>query len=267
MPGVFVAPYPYAYRYGWAAEQTSAWCLEELEYLFTTQTAPEETAAVLIEPVLGEGGYVVPPASFMQGLRKICDRHGILLILDEIQSGFGRTGRWFALEHFDVQPDIITIAKGLASGLPLSGVIAPLSLMEKWTPGSHGGTFGGNALAAAAAVATIQVIREENLLENACQRGQQAMQGLRDLQARHPALGDVRGLGLMIGCEFRDNSGRPDKTTAKAVAKACLERKLMLLTCGPWDNTIRWIPPLVVSEAQIGQALQIFSGALQEVLE
>jgi 4-aminobutyrate aminotransferase len=265
MPGVFVAPYPYAFRYGWEVEETSRWCLEELRLLLLTQTAPQETAAILIEPVLGEGGYVVPPVSFLRGLRQIADDYEILLIADEIQSGFGRTGRWFAHEHFDVVPDIITIAKGLASGMPLSGVIAPLAIMEKWTPGSHGGTYGGNAVAAAAAVATIQTIRAENLLENARQRGQQLISGLKALQSSYPAIGDVRGLGLMIGSELRDSQGKPDKATAKAIVHACLERQLILLTCGPWDNTVRWIPPLVVSEMQIAEALDIFGSALAEV--
>ncbi len=262
--GVFVAPFPYWYRYGWDAEQTSAWCLDEFDYLLATQTAPDETAAVLIEPVLGEGGYVVPPASFLQGLAERCRRHGILFIADEIQTGFGRTGRWFGYEHFGIQPDIITIAKGLASGLPLSGVIASLDLMKKWPTGAHGGTYGGNAVAAAAAVATIQTIRADNLLANAQQRGGQLMAGLRHLQQEHPVIGDVRGLGLMVGVEFRTPDRQPDKAAAKAVAHACLDRGLILLTCGPWDNTIRWIPPLVVSEAQIAQALDIFAQALRE---
>jgi 4-aminobutyrate aminotransferase len=265
MPGVFVAPYPYAFRYGWEAEETSRWCLEELRLLLLTQTAPEETAAILIEPVLGEGGYVVPPVSFLRGVRQIADDYGILLIADEIQSGFGRTGRWFAHEHFDIVPDIITIAKGLASGMPLSGVIAPLAVMERWTPGSHGGTYGGNAVAAAAAVATIQTIRDENLLENARERGQQLISGLKALQSRYPAIADVRGLGLMIGSELRDSQGKPDKATAKAILHACLERHLILLTCGPWDNTVRWIPPLVVSQQQVAEALAIFTGVLSEV--
>jgi 4-aminobutyrate aminotransferase len=265
MPGVFVAPYPYAFRYGWEAEETSRWCLEELRLLLLTQTAPQETAAILIEPVLGEGGYVVPPVSFLRGVRRIADEFGILLIADEVQSGFGRTGRWFSHEHFDFVPDIITIAKGLASGMPISGVIAPLEIMEKWTPGSHGGTYGGNAVAAAAAVATIQTIRDENLLENTRQRGQQLISGLMGLQSNYPAIGDVRGLGLMIGSEFRDPQGKPDKVAAKAIVHACLERQLILLTCGPWDNTVRWIPPLVVSEQQIAEALEIFSRALSEV--
>ncbi|MDD2696388.1 MAG: aminotransferase class III-fold pyridoxal phosphate-dependent enzyme, partial [Anaerolineales bacterium] len=171
MPGVFVAPYPYAHRYGWDEEETSRWCLEELEYLLITQTAPSETAAMLVEPVLGEGGYVVPPRSFLQGLRRICDQHGILLIADEIQSGMGRTGRWFAVEHFDLLPDVITVAKGIASGLPLSGVFSRLDLMQRWTPGSHGGTFGGNVVSAAAAVATLRAMRQEGMLANAAERG------------------------------------------------------------------------------------------------
>ena len=266
MPGVFVAPYPYAYRYGWDEEKTSRWCLDELEYLFITQTAPQETAAILVEPVLGEGGYVPPPVSFLQGLREICDRYGILLIVDEVQSGFGRTGRWFAFEHYDLRPDILTVAKGIASGMPLSGVFSSLELMEKWTPGSHGGTYGGNAVATAAAVATIQAIRDENMLENAHTRGVQLMSGLRRLQSAYPAIGDVRGLGLMVASEFRTPDGQPDKATAKAVAHACLERNLILLTCGPWDNTIRWIPPFIVTEEQIERALAILKEALEEVL-
>ena len=265
MPGVFVAPYPYAYRYGWEPEKASDWCLEELRHLLITQTAPQETAAILIEPVLGEGGYVVPPVDFLQGIRQICDEHGILLIADEIQSGFGRTGRWFAFEHFGITPDILTLAKGLASGLPLSGVIARMDLMEKWTPGSHGGTYGGNALACAAAAATIRVIRDQGLLENAQARGAQFTTGLAHLQETYPAIGDLRGLGLMIGAEFTGSDGRPDKDTAKAVVHACLERRLLLLTCGPWDNTIRFIPPLVVTSEEIDQALEIFSESLAEV--
>ncbi|TET85975.1 MAG: aminotransferase class III-fold pyridoxal phosphate-dependent enzyme [Anaerolineales bacterium] len=265
MPGVFVAPYPYAYRYGWEPERARDWCLEELRFLLLTQTAPMETAAILIEPVLGEGGYVVPPQGFLKGLREICSEHGILLIIDEIQSGFGRTGRWFAHEYFDVIPDIIVVAKGLASGLPLSGVIARMDLMEKWIPGSHGGTYGGNAVACAAAVATIQVIRDEGLLENSQARGGQLISGLGHLQEQYPQIGDVRGLGLMVGVEFTDSDGKPDKEVAKAVVHGCQEERLLLLTCGTWDNTVRFIPPLVVSTEQIEEGLAIFERALAKV--
>jgi 4-aminobutyrate aminotransferase len=266
MPGVFVAPFPYAYRYGWEVEQASQWCLEELDFLLTTQTAPAETAAMLVEPVLGEGGYVVPPASFLQGLRDRCDEHGILLIVDEIQSGFGRTGAWLACEHARILPDVIVVAKGLASGLPLSGVFSRLDLMDKWPAGSHGGTFGGNVVAAAAAVATVQVIREEDLLGNARRMGEHLMSDLRRLQESYPAIGDVRGLGLMIGVEFSAGDRKPDRQMAKAVVHACQERRLLLLTCGPWDNTIRFIPPLTVTRSEIDEGLMIFEQALEESL-
>jgi 4-aminobutyrate aminotransferase len=219
-----------------------------------------------VEPVLGEGGYVVPPPGFLKGLRRICDEHGILLIADEIQSGFGRTGKWFAMEHFGVVPDIMTMAKGLASGLPLSGVAARRELMERWIPGSHGGTYGGNAVACAAAVATIRVIREERLLENATRMGTHLMEQLRALQAEFPVIGDVRGLGLMIGAEFTAPDGSPATDLAKAVGKGCLERHLLLLTCGPWGNTVRWIPPLTVTREQMAEALAAFKDAMTEAV-
>ena len=191
-----------------ADEQTSQWCLDELEFLFLSQSAPQETAAILIEPVLGEGGYVVPPAGFLNSLREICDKYGIMLIIDEIQSGFGRTGKWFAQEHFNVTPDIMTVAKGIASGLPLSGVFSRLELMKKWQTGTHGGTFGGNAIACAAGVATIKAMRDEKMVENAQIRGAQLINHLRRIQLDFPVIGDVRGLGLMIGVEFRTTGSK-----------------------------------------------------------
>lgn len=266
MAGVFVAPYPYSYRYGWNDEQTVQWCLNELEFLLLSQTAPQETAAILIEPVLGEGGYVVPPVGFLNSLREICDQYGILLIVDEIQSGFGRTGKWFAQEHFNVVPDIMTVAKGIASGLPLSGVFSRLELMKKWQTGTHGGTFGGNAIACAAGVATIKAMRAEKMPENASERGTQLISHLRRIQLDYPSIGDVRGLGLMIGVEFRTLDRKPDKVTTKAVVQACFDRKLLLLTCGTYDNVIRWIPPLIVTEQQIDEAVEIFSDALKSVV-
>lgn len=265
--GVFVSPFPYAFRLGLSEEQASGFALEQLEHLLASQTAPKETAAILIESVLGEGGYVVPPASFMKGLRELCDRHGILLIFDEVQSGFGRTARWFALEHFGVIPDIMTVAKGLASGMPLSGVFSRLDLMKKWDVGSHGGTFGGNAVACAAAVATIQAMREERMLENAGKRGIQLMTGLCKLQEDFAQIGDVRGKGLMIGTEFVVD-GRPEKAKplVKQVVHAAEERNLLLLTCGTYDNTVRWIPPINVTSKQIYDGLQAFEGALKAVI-
>ncbi len=265
MPGVVVAPYPYAYRYGWPPEEASRLCLQELRHLFYTQIDPSEAAAILIEPVLGEGGYVVPPPSFLPGVREIADEFGVLLIADEVQSGFGRTGRWFAFEHFDIVPDIMVMAKGLASGFPLSGIAARRELMEKWVPGTHGGTYGGNAVACAAAAATIQVMREEGLIENSARQGAFLLERLREIQKRHPRIGDVRGLGLMVGTEFTAPGGRPDKAMAKAVVQACQRLGLLLLTCGPYDNTIRWIPPLIVTQEQLEEALEIFEQALAEV--
>jgi 4-aminobutyrate aminotransferase len=200
----------------------------------------------------------------MKGLRELCDRTGILLIFDEVQSGFGRTGKWFAQEHFGVIPDIMTVAKGIASGLPLSGVFSHLDLMKKWQPGSHGGTYGGNAVACAAGVATIRAMKEEKMPENAAKRGVQLTTGLRKLQEDFPIIGDVRGLGLMIGTEFTDNGKPVDKAITKAVIHACEERGLLLLSCGTYDNVIRWIPPLVVDESQVKDALNIFAAALKE---
>jgi 4-aminobutyrate aminotransferase len=265
--GVYVAPYPYAYRLGMSEEQACQFALEAVEELLVSQIAPSDVAAILIESVLGEGGYVPPPAGFLQGLREICNKHGILLILDEIQSGFGRTGAWFAFEHYDVEPDIITAAKGLASGMPLSGVFSRLDLMKKWPGGSHGGTYGGNAVACAAGVATIQAMREENMLENAQQRGLQLQTGLRKLQEEYSQIGDVRGLGLMIGSEFEvDGRFKNAKPLVKDIIHAAEERGLLLLSCGTYDSTVRWIPPLNVTEGQVNDALGIFADSLKATL-
>ncbi|PWH12673.1 MAG: aspartate aminotransferase family protein [Anaerolineae bacterium] len=268
LPGaVYVAPYPYAYKLGMTEEQAAAYALEALEELLVSQVAPHDVAAILIEPVLGEGGYVPAPISFLKGLRELCNRHGMLLIFDEVQSGFGRTGKWFALEHSGVVPDIMTVAKGIASGLPLSGVFSSLDLMKKWPTGSHGGTYGGNAVAMAAGVATIRAMKEEKMLENATARGIQLQTGLRKLQEEYPQIGDVRGLGLMIGSEFQvDGTYKKAKDLVKKVIHAAEERGLLLLSCGTYDSTIRWIPPLNVTEAQIADALNIFSQSLQQVL-
>ncbi|MEB2334648.1 MAG: aminotransferase class III-fold pyridoxal phosphate-dependent enzyme [Anaerolineaceae bacterium] len=268
MAGVYVAPFPYAYALGMTEEQTSQYCLEQLEYLLTSQTAPKETAAILIESVLGEGGYVVPPTSFMKGLRDVCDKHGILLIFDEVQSGFGRTGKWFALEHFNVVPDIITAAKGIASGMPLSGVFTRTDIMKKVDVGSIGGTYGGNAIACAAGVATIRAMRDENMLENATEKGIQLMTGLRKLQEEYPQIGDVRGKGLMIGTEFTANGNRAkEKQMVKDVIHSAEEKGMLLLSCGTYDNTLRWIPPLNVTSEQVNDGLKIFGEALKETIK
>jgi len=262
--GIFVAPYPYAYRYGWDEETTLAFSIEELKRLLKSQSAPDETACIIVEPVLGEGGYVVPPSGFLKALREICDQHGVLLIADEIQSGFGRTGRYFAVQHEEIVPDIMVMAKGIASGVPISCIAYRGKLDDRWLRGSHGGTFGGNALACAAAAATIRVIRGEKLAENAAVRGKQLLNGLRRLQKDCRRLGDVRGLGLMAAAEFSQN-GKPDEEAAKTVSRAAAEQGLLLLTCGTYGNVVRWIPPLIVTEEQIGEALRLFASALKRL--
>lgn len=248
-----------------AAPHTTACCgepLHQVEHILHTQTTPDNVAAILVEPVLGEGGYIVPPASFLQGLRQICDTYGILLIVDEVQSGFGRTGRFFAIEHFGITPDIMIIAKGIASGLPLSGIIARRALMNRWKPGAHGGTYGGNAVACAAAVATIQAMRDEQMVENAARLGTVLKQELSHVMQRHPVVGDVRGLGLMVGVELITANGAPDAALTKRTLAGCRDRGLLLLNCGPYDNVVRFIPPLIVNEDQIRDAVRIFAEAL-----
>jgi 4-aminobutyrate aminotransferase len=224
-------------------------------FLMKKIVAPQEVAAIVVEPVLGEGGYIVPPDGWLQALRALCDRHGILLVCDEVQSGMGRTGKMWAAEHFGVEPDILLAGKGIASGMPLGAMIARDSVMT-WTKGTHGSTYGGNPLSCAAAIATIEVIRREELLENAAKVGDQLRNGLRDIQSRHDAIREVRGLGLMIGVEF------PDHETAAAVERGAFERGLLILGCG--ENAIRMSPPLVFREDQARVALEVFEEVVAE---
>ncbi|WP_116042413.1 aspartate aminotransferase family protein [Amycolatopsis palatopharyngis] len=262
MAGVHVAPFPNAFRYGWDEATATKFALQELDYLFATMSAPNETAAFVIEPVLGEGGYVPGNTEFFAGLRERADRHGILLVIDEVQTGFGRTGKFWGHDHFDVRPDVIVIAKGLASGFPLSGIAASTELMAKAWPGSQGGTYGGNAVSCAAAKATLEVIQEEGLVENAAARGRQLLDGAKLVADKTPQIGDVRGLGLLVGSEFTTPDGGPDNATAQAVQKAAAERGLLLLTCGAHMNVVRMIPPLVVTAEQIDEALAIWADAV-----
>ncbi len=262
MGGVHVAPFPTAYRYGWSEEESTDFALQELDYLFATLVAPDEIAAFVVEPVLGEGGYVPGNTRFFQGLRQRADEHGILLVFDEIQTGFGRTGKFFGHQHFDVRPDIITIAKGLASGFPLSGIAASEELMERARPGSQGGTYGANAVSCAAAVATLDVIEKEGLVDNAAVRGRELLSGARENTT--DAIGDVRGLGLMVGLEFTTD-GAPDRERATAAQQLAAQKGLLLLTCGAHMNVVRMIPPLIVTTQQIEDALGIWSEVLAEV--
>jgi 4-aminobutyrate aminotransferase len=264
--GVFVAPFPYSYYYGWDDEQTTAFCMRQLDLLLKTQSSAEETAAIIIEPVLGEGGYVPAPLEFLRELRAFCTAHDILFVADEVQTGFGRTGKLFCFEHADILPDIIIMAKGLGSGLPISAIASRQDLMARWKAGSHGGTYGGgSAISSAAALATVHVMQDEKLPENAAKMGNYLMGRLRDLQRDHPCIGDVRGRGLMVGVEFTTSDGQPDKHSAKAVLAACIERRLLLLSCGSYENVIRWIPPLIVNESQLDDAVAIFKTALESV--
>ena len=263
LPGaIFVAPFPYAYYYGWDEETTTDFCLKQLDLLFKSQSAPDETAAIVIEPVLGEGGYVPAPEGFLRRLSELCFEHNILLILDEVQSGFGRTGTFFCFQQAGITPDILVMAKGLGSGMPISAVGARAELMSHWKAGTHGGTYGGgNAVAAAAAAATIQVLREEKLPANAAAMGERLTAGLHDLQAEYPVMGDIRGRGLMVGTEFT-RDGKPAADVASRVQQECIRRNLLLLTCGTYGNVIRWIPPLVVTSGQVDEALELFGEAL-----
>lgn len=238
----------------------------DAERLFNHQVDPEEVSCMIIEPVLGEGGYIIPPKAWLKKLREICDRHGILLIFDEVQTGFGRTGNWFAAQTFDVKPDIMAIAKGIAAGLPLSATVASKELMDQWPLGSHGTTFGGNPIACSAALASLEVIKEEKLLENATDVGTYAVAQLQEMQARHPVIKDVRGVGLMIGIELRDSkTGIPDGEIVMKVLDKCLDKGVLFYLCGNVGEVIRMIPPLTVTKEQIDDGLAMLEEALTEL--
>ncbi|WP_077488686.1 aspartate aminotransferase family protein [Sinomonas mesophila] len=267
MAGVHMAAFPYAYRYGMDEATAVEFALKELDYLLKTRTAPEDTAAFLIEPALGDGGYIPTPPAFMDGLRERADRHGIKLIFDEVQAGVGRTGKFWGHQHSSSSPDIIITAKGIASGFPISAIAASTETMSKAWPGSQGGTYGGNAVAAAAGVATLQVIKEEGLVENARLRGNQLLAGLADIQTRFPVIGNVRGIGLMAGIEFTAPDGSADSATAAAVQQAAISEGLLTLTCGPEGNVVRLIPALVVTEVEIASGLERFEAAVGAVVD
>lgn len=262
MGGVHTAPFPHAYRYGWDEEEASRFCLREFDHLLATVTAPEETAAVFIEPVLGEGGYVPATTTFLAGLRERCDERGILLVADEVQTGVGRTGRFWGLEHFGVHPDVLITAKGLASGMPLSAMAASAELMAQGWPGSQGGTYGGNAVSCAAALATLDVVEEEDLVTRSADNGAHLITRLRALASDQAAMADVRGLGSMIGVEIVDADGAPSGKLARWVLDAAEDDGLLLLACGAHGNVVRWIPPLIATQEQIDEGIEIFAGAL-----
>ena len=266
MPGVAVAPFPSAFRYGWPEEQAVEHCLRELDHLLATVSPAPDTCAFLIEPVLGEGGYVPTPPAFLAGLRERADTHGILLVVDEVQTGVGRTGEFWGLDHSGVRPDVIVTAKGLASGFPLSAIAAPAELMAKAWPGSQGGTYGGNAVSCAAAIATLDVVRDERLVANAAEQGARLVGGLRAVAADHPGIADVRGLGLMLGSEFCTPDGEPDAATAVRAQQAAAVHGLLLLTCGVRGNVVRMIPALVVDTEQVDEAVALWGKAVADAV-
>lgn len=267
IPGVEHIFYPYCYRCPFNLECPDCGyrCVTYIDdYLFHKFVPPEEVAMILVEPIQGEGGYVVPPDGYFKALGELCDEHGILMAADEVQSGLGRTGKWFASEHFGLVPDIVCMAKGIAAGLPL-GVTASRADLMDWTPGSHASTFGGNPVSASAAIEVIKIIKEERLLENAEKVGGHLMERLREMQDTHPMMGDVRGRGLMVGVELvkdRD-SKEPAKEETEEVMMRCFEKGAALVNCGV--SVIRWMPPLLITEELIDSALEIFDGVLAEV--
>lgn len=265
MGGVHIAPFPYAFRYGWDLETAIDFALRELDYLLQTISSPADTAGFIIEPVLGDGGYLPTPPRFLEGLRERADRHGIVLILDEVQAGVGRTGKFWGHQYSTISPDVLITAKGLASGFPISAIAASTELMSKAWPGSQGGTYGGNAVSAAAAVATLDVVREENLVENARVRGDQLRAGLDALRLKNPLMGDVRGLGLMQAIEFVTEAGEPNAALANAVQQAAIAQNLLLLTCGAGGNVVRIIPALNVGTEEVATGLDRLGAALQAV--
>ena len=266
LPGVYLTGYPNVYRdYAGDEQRAVQQSLAHLRDLTSTTIPAESVAAIVIEPVQGEGGYIPAPPAFLHGLRAFCDEHGILLVADEVQTGFGRTGRMWAFEHAGIVPDVVCLAKAIANGLPLSAIVTRRELQERWGKSAHGTTYGGNPVACAAGIAVLETIERERLVENAAERGEELMAGLRTIMTEDERIGDVRGLGLMIGVEFvRDRATRePDGATCEAIRALCADAGLLILSCGTEHNVIRWIPPLDVTTAEIGQALAIFRSVLR----
>ncbi|MFL5714460.1 MAG: aspartate aminotransferase family protein [Chloroflexota bacterium] len=256
LPGVYFAPYPVVYPEFSSEAEASDACLAILGSLLTTVVAPSMVGSILIEPVLGEGGYNPAPAAFLRGVRELCDEHGILLIADEVQCGYGRTGKMWAFEHAGIVPDVVVVAKAIANGLPLSAIVSSRELQERWGRGAHGSTYGGNPVACAAGIAVLETMRDEGLVGNAVERGAELVAGLGAIAAEDDRIGDIRGLGLMVGVEFTDPA-LPDQLMA-----ACADAGLLVLTCGRQHETVRWIPPIDVTAAEIAEAVEIFGETL-----
>jgi 4-aminobutyrate aminotransferase/(S)-3-amino-2-methylpropionate transaminase len=262
LPEVFHVPFPMAYH-----GVTPQLCLAAIEQLFKADVEPTRVAAIIIEPVLGEGGFYVAPPDFLRSLRALCDRHGIVLIADEIQSGIARTGRMFAFEHAGVEPDLMTIAKSIAGGLPLSAVVGKAEIMDAPPPGGLGGTYAGSPLACAAALAVLDVIAEEHLIERAQQLGAKLTARLKTLQAKYSAIGEVRGLGAMVAIELVKNGSaeEPDADLTRALVQAAARQGLIVLSCGIYGNVIRFLTALTISDALLSEGLDRLDAALGEV--
>jgi 4-aminobutyrate aminotransferase len=268
LPAVYLTPFPAVYRdFDGDEDRATRVCMDQLRHLTSFVVPASSVAAILIEPIQGEGGYQPAPVAFLRELRAFCDEHGILLIADEIQSGYARSGRMWAFEHAGVVPDVVCIAKAIANGLPLSALATRRELQERWGKGAHGTTYGGNPVACAAGIAVLQTIADQGLIANAAARGEQLRAGLVRFQAEDERIGDVRGAGLMIGVEFvADRATRePDGSTVDALVAQCADDGLLVLSCGPEHQVIRWIPPIDASAAEIDEALAIFWTALGKV--
>lgn len=268
MPGVWHVPFPDPYHPVFPTPTNGDDGDAVVDYvenvLFPEALPPDEVAAVLVEPIQGEGGYIVPPPNFFPRLRKMCDDHGILLIADEVQSGVGRTGKWWAIQHWGIEPDIVCIAKGIASGVPMGAMAARKSVGEKWKAGAHGNTYGGNPIACVSALKTLELI-ENGMMQNAAQMGTYMLDALEEMHARHPSIGQVRGKGLMIGVEFvlDQKTKEPARDLRNAVVHRCFERGLLTLGCG--RSTIRFMPALMIPKELVDEGLGIFESALTEV--
>jgi 4-aminobutyrate aminotransferase len=267
LPSVYFAPYPTCSRcpYNTCEEKCALECIEEINRLFQYLVTPDNVAAMIIEPVMGEGGYIVPPKKYMQALRKICDEHGILLIFDEIQSGYGRTGKMFASENFGVVPDIMTLGKAIAGGLPMSAIVSTKEIMSKWLPGSHGTTFGGNPVCAATALAVLDVFEEEKILDKCNEQGKYLKDKLLALKEKYPVIGDVRGLGLMLAIELVKEDNSPNGEAFKFIRQYCEDHKLLILGCGYYGNNVRFATPLNITKEEIDKGLAIIEDALKNL--
>jgi len=265
-PSVYLSPFPAAYRdFDGDDDAAAIHCLAALRRLLSSTVPPSAVAAILIEPVQGEGGYYPAPPAFLRGLREICDEHGILLIADEVQTGYARTGMMWGFEHAEIVPDVVTVAKAVANGLPLSAIATRRELQERWGKSAHGSTYGGNPVACAAGIAVLDTIKDEGLVFNAGTRGLELTQGLVRLMAEDERIGDVRGPGLMIGVELVKDRGtkEPDGDLATALVARCAELGLLVLSCGLAHQVVRWIAPINVTPAEVSEAVEIFGEALR----